>query len=655
MTKILIKNIYISVIILTVFLLAYLSAVQMLLLPYVPNTPNQDLARHVALALNFRDAILSGQLIPRLQLAAVHGVQDIPVFQYYGFLSSLLAQIGLFFKLPELTSLILGVVIARWIGCLALLEVCRKLNLGWHSGLIAVLAWLFFPYIQTNLYGRAAIPEAVAQALLPLIPLVWVIAIAGSSRAAAILTSLTVLLLALAHPIFLMWGVVTIFIFIVLGFFMERYCAIKSIFLGLIAGICLSSFQWLPALITKKDFFIPFLDLNPSLNAHLTSYSGFYGLPEALVISGNNLFLTVSMWLMPAILTPIFFIRRFRNSLIYLAPFMFFLFIYLFLAYSRLDFWVYLPKVFWGTQFPYRMLSFVAVFGVIILAYAFSLVKIPKFNRLFIFLSYIFLIFLSGKSLLYVPLDGFYVDKSSDIKSDFGSLDYVVSNGSIYLYGDKWLIKDNFITVPNSGSDQNLYVVAKSGLPENLSINLKIIDFKTKTILRTVNINSSSSNFKIEIPYYVNKIAIIPDDFFVPSKISVSSDSRELSAYISYLEFAPLKSAIINPVDLNRSVIGPYSRKYVINREMVEGLANNTNLKIILPIAYSRLWFATQNNRKVDLFPNQDGYAVLVSQDISPIILTYKMPFSATILSVLGFLMLCFIVFIKNNFFRVKR
>ena len=285
------KKIHKPAILLAIFLLSYLSAAQMLLLPYVPNTPNQDLARHVALALNFKDAILSGQVIPRLQLTTVHGIQDIPVFQYYGFLSSLLAQPGLFFNLSELYSLILGVVIARFIGCLALLGVCLKLNLGWYSGLISIFAWLFFPYIQTNLYGRAAIPEAVAQALLPLIPLAWAIAVGGSSRAAALLTALIIFLLALAHPIFLMWGVVTIFLFVFLDFCMGRYYASKSNLMGLIAGLGMSSFQWLPSLITKKDFFIPFLELNPSLNAHLTSYSGFYGFPEALpTFVGNNLF-----------------------------------------------------------------------------------------------------------------------------------------------------------------------------------------------------------------------------------------------------------------------------------------------------------------------------------------------------------------------------
>ena len=189
------------------FLLAFLSVFQLLIPHYwIAYATNEDLKRHIALGLNFRDALLQGQIIPRLQPNPL-SIPDIPVFQYYGFLSSLFTQPGLMFGLSPFHALISGVVIIRWLAEIGIYITCRILNLTRSASAIAVIAWISFPYIQSNFYGRIAIPETFAQAILVMLPLSWAIASYRSKRIAAIVVAVTVLLLALAHPIFLMWGV----------------------------------------------------------------------------------------------------------------------------------------------------------------------------------------------------------------------------------------------------------------------------------------------------------------------------------------------------------------------------------------------------------------------------------------------------------------
>ncbi len=345
-------------------MLALLSAFQLLLPQNIPHTPNEDLARHVALALNFHDALLEGQFIPRLQSGSQVVIPDIPVFQYYGFLSSLFAQPGLVLGLSPLHALILGVVIIRWFATIAIYLTCRILNFSQQASVLAVVAWLSFPYIQSNLYGRVAIPETFAQAILALLPLSWALAAYYSKGVTSLAVMLTILMLALAHPIFLMWGAGIIVIMIIYAFIINRRDSAEALFVGLLLGVSFSSFQWLPAILSSHDLTLTYYFYSPFFKANLTSLSGFIGWPKVLAENGGGeYYFSVSMWLIPALVGAITYCYNKNKSRPDMLINILFLLIFCFIAYSPIDFWKFLPKSTWATQFPYRLLSIVAIYS----------------------------------------------------------------------------------------------------------------------------------------------------------------------------------------------------------------------------------------------------------------------------------------------------
>ena len=130
-------------------LLAYLSTYQFLWLGFLPETPNNDLARHLALADNFFAALSSGQLLPRLQ-PADHGFPDLPVFQYYGFMTGVVSWPFLALGLPSLPALVLGVLVFRVFGLSGVYLSARLLGGTRLTALAAAAIYSFTPYVQIS-------------------------------------------------------------------------------------------------------------------------------------------------------------------------------------------------------------------------------------------------------------------------------------------------------------------------------------------------------------------------------------------------------------------------------------------------------------------------------------------------------------------------
>jgi hypothetical protein len=609
--------------------LAFLSAFQLFVPQNIPHTPNEDLARHVALALNFRDSIISGQFIPRLQLGGKDIIPDIPVFQYYGFLSSLFAQPGLFFELSPLHALVVGVVIIRWIAAIVIYAACRIHNLSQQASVLAVVAWLSFPYIQSNLYGRVAVPEAFAQAVLAFIPLTWALAVRQSQRIAVSAVMLTILLLSLAHPIFLMWGVGAITSMVIGALILNRRDSAVALFVGILLGVSVSSFQWLPAFLSSHDVSSAFFYYSPFSKAFLTSPSGFVGWPKVLMIDGGGeYYFSLSVWVMPAIVGAIVYLYKNDKARVDVLVYIMLLLSFTFLAYSPVDFWQFFPKNTWATQFPYRLLSFVAIFGAIILAYACDAIGVGgRWAKMTIMA--LMVLFFSGPSLIapnIIRADGFSINE--DIKSHFASQDYVATNNSKILYGDGWLQRDNFVFVPATQSDANLYIEARSGIPSNVGIGLRIINAVTKENIldRKWYVPASGTKIQLVLPRGISTISLIPDTFFKPTDIDpTSTDGRELSLMISVLYIAPNGTSLLLPSEIDRKVISPYKRSFSFSHE--QKLTQVNKYIAELPLAYSRFQEISQGVNLLKSEPSHDGLTrVQIANLNEPVISYYKMP-----------------------------
>ncbi len=131
----------------------------------IPETPNNDLARHAAAITNFKFAFMDSQYLPRMQLLP-SSYPDLPVFQFYGSMLGFLSLPFLAMKLPPLISLMFGLLVIRCLGAFALYATGRMLEANCWASLLASASYLLTPYLISNVYGRVAIPEATAHGLI---------------------------------------------------------------------------------------------------------------------------------------------------------------------------------------------------------------------------------------------------------------------------------------------------------------------------------------------------------------------------------------------------------------------------------------------------------------------------------------------------------
>lgn len=544
-------------------LIAVVSCSQLLFQKGLPHTPNEDLARHVALALNFREALKQGQYIPRLQPNPIT-LPDLPVYQYYGFMSSAVSQVGLWLHLPALNSVILGVVLCRIFGLLALFIALKRVGVSWISSIIACCAYIFFPYLQTNLYGRVAIPEACAHGLLPVIFMGYVYSVTEKNwLIPVLLIAFSILLLALSHPIFLLWSVISVVVLAIVSLMLHkehRYRNFANLMMGLLFGMAISSFQWYPAYLSSSDLNINFTEASPYGTAYLTSFSGFIGLPKALSSSGSEFYLTGAIWVLPVIVLSIFSLREINRyyqdklNKVVAASIVSVVF-FLFLSFSPVDVWTYLPRVTYATQFPYRLLAFVGLFSAVLLGFIID-TKIKSLGLKIALGS--FIVALSGMSLI-APINIFgprlLQQSNSEIISTFSSFDYAITEKGAVAVGDGWLIKDNLIHLPKAQEDNFITVIGHLGgivNADNLSLWF-IAPNDSNSVVSDVFIvrnNHFAHTFAIKAGNQV--VRLVASKYARPSDIDrKSTDTRLLSIMIDGLEMSCANEKLIIPSALS--------------------------------------------------------------------------------------------------------
>ena len=352
-------------------LLALATTAQFLLLGALPATPANDLAMHTAMVEGLLDALRSGQLLPRLLTAPGH-VPDIPAFQYYGFMTGLVGLPGMLLGLKPFAALMAGLALCRVLGFGAIYATARLFGGSRWTAVLAAVVYAFTPYLISNLYGRIDVAESIAHCELPFLVLGLVVAMRQSVAAGAAILAGTILCLALTHPIFLLYGTAALGLMTLLAASRTAFAASA---LGTTAGLALSAFQWYPALLTDHLLAGHFLKYSPFHAAAFTSASGLYGLPLSMADRGWTspeapfVYHTPGWLTLPALAGLVALLIRSRDplerrfSLMLLVPGA----LYLFLAYSPVDVFQYLPQTTWALQMPYRLLAFSALFAALAL------------------------------------------------------------------------------------------------------------------------------------------------------------------------------------------------------------------------------------------------------------------------------------------------
>lgn len=644
-------------VIIILVLIAVVSCAQLLFQSGVPHTPNEDLARHVALALNFREALEQGQYIPRLQPNPVN-LPDLPVYQYYGFLSSAVSQVGLWLHFPAVNSVILGVALCRAVGLMALYFSLKRIGVSAIGSIIACCAYIFFPYIQTNLYGRVAIPEACAHGLLPLLFLGYVYAITERRwLLPVLLIALGMVFLALSHPIFLLWGFVAGLVLAIVSLWMSdeyRYFRFAVLIIGLMFGLAISSFQWYPAFISSVDLNVNFTGSSPYNTAYLTSLSGFIGLPKKFSADSGDYFFTGAIWVLPVIGLAIFLLRKIGNGQntglrVVIVASLVAVVLFLFLSLSPVDVWMYLPSATYATQFPYRLLAFVGLFSAILLGLVLD--KMIISSGLKIVLGG-FIMASSGMSLV-APGNIFgprlLQQSNTEIISAFSSADYAITEKGSVAAGDGWLIKDNLIHLPKSEKGYSVTVrghlgsVVGAGDLSLWFVNPSDSDSVVSDVF-IVNGNRFAHTFGMRGGDQT--VRLISSQYVRPSDIDPKSgDMRLLSVMIDGLDLNGASDQLIVPSEIRREVLDGYTRRFSLGNELASD--NNNMIRpliLTLPLSYSRFNEVTQEGRKLHARPNHAGLTqVNVDNMSAPVISVYRFPLVSTVVSGTAVIMFLFI------------
>ncbi len=352
-------------------LLGIATTAQFLTLSALPATPANDLAMHAMMVEGLLEGFRSGQWLPRLLSAPGH-IPDIPVFQYYGFMTGLIGLPGVLLGLSPFTALMAGLTVARVVGLGGVYLVARLLGGNRSVAVLAAAAYALTPYLISNLYGRVDVAESIAHCELPFLVLGVVVALNRSISAGAAIIAATIFLFALTHPIFLLYGTGCLALIVVVSATRRIFAAAA---VGTLTGLLLSAFQWYPALITDHLLSGHFLKYSPFKTAIFTSISGFYGLPLSMADRGwvspeaPFVYPTPGWLALPALIgLAVLLVRhrcplKRRQTLMLLVPGA----LYLFLSYSPIDVFQFLPRVTWALQMPYRLLAFVALFSALAL------------------------------------------------------------------------------------------------------------------------------------------------------------------------------------------------------------------------------------------------------------------------------------------------
>lgn len=189
-----------------------------------------------------------GILYPRLSVNLNFGYSA-PLFQFYPPLASYGALVFHWAGLGWIESTKLMFTVALLLSGLGAYTYARWLFRDRRAAFVAGAAYLFAPYLLTNVYERGALAETLALGLLP-----WVFwglhrALEQPQRERVAVGAILVALLMLAHNITALFGLPVVVIYLALTAWYQRRL---NQFVGVVAacglGLGLSAFYWVPAL-----------------------------------------------------------------------------------------------------------------------------------------------------------------------------------------------------------------------------------------------------------------------------------------------------------------------------------------------------------------------------------------------------------------------
>lgn len=331
--------------------------------------------QHIARLFVLVKGIEQGNLFPRWvdMLGFGYGY---PLFNFYPPLIYYIASGFHFLGFSLIWSiklmLITGFLLSA-LGCYLLI----KSIIGKLSAYLGATIYTYFFYHAITVYVRGAFAEFFSLAILPFVFLGMYLIYKKQDFGSVILFSISFAFLILTHPLIAFPALLFIGIFFVILFFGSKsklpFVAFTSLS-GLLA-LGLSSFYWLPSMIERK-----FTLTDSILTQELANYKDHYiyltqlwyspwgfggstkGLGDGLSFQLGKIPILLAILSITGFLYYFFKKRKFSEGVIFYCIFVLLLLVSLFMATPYSSFiWENL-KYLWYMQFPWRMLTFSALF-----------------------------------------------------------------------------------------------------------------------------------------------------------------------------------------------------------------------------------------------------------------------------------------------------
>jgi hypothetical protein len=351
-----------------------------LLAPYLPRNlvAHGEIYGIISGVVEARSAILEGQF-PLRVLPWQNGGIRYPFLQFYGNLP--LTVGGLISLAPETNPytawkwlMFLALVCGGWYACRTARLLTRRPVVSMAAGLVFLAA----PYLLTDLYARGAVAETVALCLLPAALFYTVRCFRSRRRGweSALAAAVAWTAVALTHNITYLYGATFVGLFVLTYATPTRASAQRALRLAAAGALHALLVLWyfVPQWHVVKDLNISgTLGASPQWSSFLTPLAVLLS-PVCTTPYGSStpqLGLQVG-WpiLLAGVLASVLvlnFTRRNRYRGV-MARLLALFIVALFMAWSPVDFWRYLPRPFHYVQFSYRLLGYVALFGALLSA-----------------------------------------------------------------------------------------------------------------------------------------------------------------------------------------------------------------------------------------------------------------------------------------------
>jgi len=323
-----------------------------------------------------------------------------PLFNFYPPLIYYVAELFHMVGFSYIWSIKLMIISGFLLAGLSIFWLIKSL-IGRLPAFIGVTVYTYFFYHAVLVYIRGALAEFFTLAILPLVFLSIYKLYKQVNFRWSIIFGIFFALLILTHPLIafpslIFIGLFTLFLFLLSKNKVNFICLFV---IGLLIGLGLSSFYWLPSMVERK-----FTLTDEILTKELANYKDHYIYPQQLwyspwgfggSVKGIGDGLTFQLGKIPITLTifsllfaVLYFIKnkKIDQSIVYYLLSMILLSFSLFMTTSYSSFIWDNIKYLWYLQFPWRFLTFTALFISIVAGYGIFFLKKYINRTLIIFL-----------------------------------------------------------------------------------------------------------------------------------------------------------------------------------------------------------------------------------------------------------------------------